>query len=205
MIINSINDNQLKTRNLNPIAKGTYIYEHFIKKVLSINEWKSTKNIVKKMLENKQKHINYTDAKLILGNDFNSYVDKMKSNNFLDSYFSDNEEYLYFINETLTDYLIARMLFEEISNMTLIDTIKYINKIVKVFYSIHIQIILMLFEKYENEIEIAIKIIKESELFSYFDLEVLNEAVISNKNMKKIVNILKPNDDINDIFRSNFT
>ena len=59
----------------------------------------------------------------------------------------------------------------------------------------------MLFEKYENEIEIAIKIIKESELFSYFDLEVLNEAVISNKNMKKIVNILKPNDDINDIFR----
>lgn len=201
MIINSINDNQLKTRNLNPIAKGTYIYEHFIKKVLSINEWKATKNIVKKMLENKQKHINYTDAKLILGNDFNSYVDKMKSNNFLDSYFSDNEEYLYFINETLTDYLIARMLFEEISNMTLIDTIKYINKIVKVFYSIHIQIILMLFEKYENEIEIAIKIIKESELFSYFDLEVLNEAVISNKNMKKIVNILKPNDDINDIFR----
>ena len=201
MIINSINDNQLKTRNLNPIAKGTYIYEHFIKKVLSINEWKATKNIVKKMLENKEKNIKYTDAKLILGKDLTSYVDKMKSNNFLDSYFNDNEEYLYFINETLTDYLIARMLFEEISDMTLIDTIEYINKIVKVFYSIHIQIILMLFEKYEMKIEIAIKIIKESKLFNYFDLEVLNEAVISDKNMKKIASILKPNTDINDIFR----
>lgn len=201
MIINSINDNQLKTRNLNPIAKGTYIYEHFIKKVLSIDEWKATKKIVKKMLENKEKNVKYIDAKLILGNDLDSYIDKMKSNNFLDSYFSDNEEYLYFINETLTDYLIARMLFEEISDMTLIDTIEYINRIIKVFYSIHIPIILMLFEKYENKIEVAIKIIKESELFSYFDLEVLNEAVISEKNMKKIASILKPTNDINDIFK----
>lgn len=201
MIVNSINDNQLKTRNLNPIAKGTYIYEHFIKKVLSINEWKATKKIVKKMLENKEKNIKRRDAKLILEKDLASYIDKMKSNNFLDSYFSDNEEHLYFINETLTDYLIARMLFEEISDMTLIDTIEYINRIVKIFYSIHIPIILMLFEKYENKIEVAIKIIKESDLFSYFDLEVLNEAVISDKNMKKIASILKPTNDISDIFR----
>ena len=201
MIINSINDNQLKTRNLNPIAKGTYIYEHFIKKVLSIDEWKATKKIVKKMLENKEKNIKRRDAKLILEKNLTSYIDKMKSNNFLDSYFSDNEEHLYFINETLTDYLVARMLFEEISGMTLIDTIEYINRIVKIFYSIHIPIILMLFEKYENKIEVAIKIIKESELFSYFDLEVLNEAVISDKNMKKIANILKPTNDISDIFR----
>ena len=139
--------------------------------------------------------------KLILEKNLTSYIDKMKSNNFLDSYFSDNEEHLYFINETLTDYLVARMLFEEISGMTLIDTIEYINRIVKIFYSIHIPIILMLFEKYENKIEVAIKIIKESELFSYFDLEVLNEAVISDKNMKKIANILKPTNDISDIFR----
>lgn len=201
LIINSISNNQLKTRNLNPIAKGTYIYEHFIKKVMSIKEWKATKKIVQKMLDNNEKNIKYKDAKLILDKDLASYITKMKSNNFLDSYISDKEEYLYFINETLTDYLIARMLFEEISDMSLADIIEYINKIVKIFYSIHVPIILMLIEKYEKKIEMAIKIIKESVLFNYFDLEVLNEADISDKNMKKIATILTPNHDINEIFK----
>lgn len=201
MIINSINDNQLKNKKLKPVTKGTYIYEHFIKKVLSANEWKITKKIVKKMLENQEKNIKYTDAKLIAGKGITSYISKMKKSNFLDTYFSDNEEYLYFINETLTDYLIARMLFEEISDMTVVDIIKYINKIVTVFYSIHIPIILMLFEKYDKKIEVAMKIIQESELFRYFDLEVLNEIAISDRNMKKIVNILTINNNINDIFK----
>ena len=203
MIINSINNNQLKNKSLKPITKGTYIYEHFIKKVLSVNEWKITKKIVKKMLENQEKNIKYTDAKLIAGKDITSYISKMKNSNFLDSYFSDDEEYLYFINETLTDYLIARMLFEEISDMTIVEIIEYINKIVKIFYSIQIPVILMLFEKYEKKIELAIKIIQESELFRYFNLEVLNEVAISDRNMKKIVNMLTPipNNDINDIFR----
>ena len=200
LIISSISDNQLVTKDLNPITRGTYVYERFIKKVLSLDEWITTKKLVKKMLYNKEKNIKYADAQLIIGKDLQPYIYKMKSNNFIDSYISNNEEYLYFVNETLTDYLIARMLFDEISDMSIADTIEYINKIVKIFYSIHVPIILMLFEKYEKSIEIAIKIIKGSILYNYFDLEVFNEANISSQNMKKIVTMLNPNYDLNEIF-----
>ena len=36
-------ENQLINKGLKPITKGTYIYEHFIKNVLTKNEWNITK------------------------------------------------------------------------------------------------------------------------------------------------------------------
>ena len=51
----------------------------------------------------------------------------------------------------------------------------------------------MLFEKYENNIEIAIKIIKETELNDYLDIDIFNETMLNDINIKKIQKRLKPN------------
>ena len=193
LIIKSISENQLTNKGLKPITKGTYIYEHFIKNVLTKNEWNITKDIIEEMFKNKSKEIKVDELNKLHITDINAYMNKMKTNNFIGTYDYNNDTFVYFINETLTDYLIARFLFDNLVGLNISETEEYINKIVKVFYSIHDQVILMLFEKYETNIEMAIKIIKESNLNNYMDIEIFNELNLSTDNMKKIQKLLKVN------------
>ena len=193
LIIKSISENQLTNKRLKPITKGTYIYEHFIKNVLTKNEWNITKNIIEEMFKNKSKEIKVDELNKLNITDINAYIHKMKTNNFIGTYDYDNDTFIYFINETLTDYLIARFLFDNLVGMNISETEEYINEITKVFYSIHDQVILMLFEKYENNIEMAIKIIKETDLNKYLDIEIFNELNLSTNNMEKIQKFLKAN------------
>ena len=51
----------------------------------------------------------------------------------------------------------------------------------------------MLFEKYESNIEVAIKIIKESDLNNFMNIEIFNELNLSTDNMVKIQKMLKVN------------
>ena len=193
LIIKSISENQLINKGLKPITKGTYIYEHFIKNVLTKNDWNITKKIIGEMFKNKSKEIKVDELNKLNITDFNAYINKMKTNNFVGTYDYNNDTFIYFINETLTDYLIARFLFDNLDGLNISKTKEYISKIVKVFYSIHDQVILMLFEKYEDNIEIAIKIIKETALNNYLDIEIFNELNLSTKNMTKIQKLLKVN------------
>ena len=193
LIIKTISENQLTNKRLKPIIKGTYIYEQFIKKVLSKSDWNITKNIVESMFENKTKEIKVSELNSITTNDFEKYINKMKTNNFIGTYEYENDIYMYFINETLTDYLIARFLMDKIKDLSIREVKSDINEMIKVFYSIQDKIILMLFEKYENNIEIAIKIIKETELKDYLNIDIFNETILNDINIKKIQKNFKPN------------
>lgn len=193
LIIKSVSENQLINKRLKPITKGTYIYEHFIKNVLTKNEWIITKDIIEEMFKNKSKEIKVDELNKLNITDINAYMNKMKTNNFIGTYDYNSDTFVYFINETLTDYLIVRFLFDNLEGLNISETEEYINNIVKVFYSIHDQIILMLFEKYETNIEMAIKIIKETDLNNYIDIEIFNELNLSSDNMLKIQKMLKVN------------
>ena len=193
LIIKSISENQLINKGLKPITKGTYIYEHFIKNVLTKNDWNITKKIIGEMFKNKSKEIKVDELNKLNITDFNAYMNKMKTNNFVGTYDYNNDTFIYFINETLTDYLIARFLFDNLDGLNISETKEYISKIVKVFYSIHDQVILMLCEKYEYKVERAIKIIKETALNNYLDIEIFNELTLSTNTMTKIQKLLKVN------------
>lgn len=200
LIIKSISDNQLTNKRLKSITRGTYIYENFIKNVLTKKEWNITKEIIEEMFKNKSKNIEVDELNKLNIPDISTYINKMKTNNFIGTYDYENKTYLYFINETLTDYLIARFLFDNVQGLEIDDTKEYINKIVKEFYSIHDQVILMLFEKYEKNIGVALKIIKESNLNNYLDIEIFNELNLDNNSIAKIQKLLKANSSIEQLF-----
>ncbi len=200
LIIKSISENQLINKGLKPITKGTYIYEHFIKNVLTRNEWQITKTIVEEMFKSNSKEIKVSELNKLNITDISVYMSKMKTNNFIGTYDYENETYLYFVNETLTDYLIARFLFENLQGKNISDTKEYINRIISKFYSIHDQVILMLFEKYGENIEIAINIIMESDLKNHIDIEIFNELNFSSDNVKKIQKLLKVNSSLEQLF-----
>ena len=61
--------------------------------------------------------------------DISTYINKMKTNNFIGTYDYEHDTYLYFINETLTDYLIARFLFERTNGLDIVEIEKYIDEI----------------------------------------------------------------------------
>ena len=193
LIIKTISENQLTNKKLKSITKGTYIYEQFIKQVLTKSDWNMTKDIVEYMFKHKAKALKVSELNSIEQTNFEKYINKMKMNNFIGTYEHDNDIYMYFINETLTDYLIARFLMNKINNLEIQEIENNINEMVKVFYSIQDKIILMLFEKYENNIETAIKIIKETDLKSHLNIDIFNEIILNDININKIQKSFKPN------------
>ena len=58
-------------------------------------------------------------------------------------------EYFYFINETLTDYLVARLLFDGINDKNYFEIISYINEIVRVNYNYYNDLIKQFITVYE--------------------------------------------------------
>lgn len=193
LIIKTISENQLTNKRLKSITKGTYIYEQFIKQVLTKSDWNMTKDIVEYMFKHKVKELKVSELNSIEQTQFEKYINKMKMNNFIGTYEHDNDIYMYFINETLTDYLIARFLMNKINNLEIKEIENNINEMVNVFYSIQDKIILMLFEKYENNIETAIKIIKETDLKSHLNIDIFNEIILNDININKIQKSFKPN------------
>ena len=93
LIIKSISENQLINKRLKPITNGTYIYEHFIKNVLTKNEWYITKDIVEEMLKNKSKEIKVNELNKLHITDINAYINKMKTNNFIATYDYNNDTF----------------------------------------------------------------------------------------------------------------
>lgn len=199
-IINSISNNQLTEKDLKPITRGTYVLEHFIKKVLTSEDWETTKIIVSEMLKNKEKRISETNLRNLNIKDINTYIDKMKSKNFIGTYSNEEDNYIYYINETLTDYLIARTIMYSLNGDEKEIIIQKLNDILNVFYSINDKIILMLFEKFEENIDIAIEIMRKSGLIEYLDVELLNEINIHKSEVPKIQKLLNKEFSIKKMF-----
>lgn len=166
------------------IGKSQFLYEFSEE----INERFNYLCIYGKYCENIETSI-YNQIKKITQNDrFYFIIDAI---NELDKTL--REEVITFINETLTDYLIARFLMDKIEDLSIREVKSNINEMIKVYYSIQDKIILMLFEKYENNIETAIKIIKETELNDYLNIDIFNETILNDINIKKIQKNFKPN------------
>lgn len=183
---------KIKGEKLPSIAQMTFIMESYIKGICGLENWKLVKKIGSYMFDNSKTSITEDELKTITGNQFDSFVDNMIQNDFMGSYEHDNTLYFLFTIQRLSDYIIARSLFDFIKDKDENDIINLINEKLDKMYSMHEAFALVLLDKYKDkDINTALRIIFKSEIGKELDIGIFKKISFNGKQIKCIQEFIK--------------
>lgn len=173
MLFKILNNRKLTKELINSNSQITFILEQYIKDTINLEIWEQTKILCKYMYQNSRKYITDKELTAILGmQKYKNYLTNMIQNGFLINSYGSDEQHYYFTMETLCDYLIARNLNDDIKNLNTNDLINVINSKLEHLYSLGEAFILILFDRYCENVKLAIDIIKKSDLKEYLELNI---------------------------------
>lgn len=191
---------KIKGEKIPSVAQMTFIMESYIKGICGLENWKLVKKIGSYMFENSKTSITEDELKIIAGNKFDSFVENMIQNDFMGSYQHDDTSYFLFTIQRLSDYIIARSLFDFIKDKDENDIINIINEKLDKMYSMHEAFALVLLDKYKDkDINIALRIIFKSDIGKELDIGIFKKISFSNNQIKCIQEFIKY-EDVQNLF-----
>lgn len=183
---------KIKGEKIPSVAQMTFIMESYIKGICGLDNWKLVKKIGSYMFENSKTSITEDELKTITGNKFGCFVENMIQNDFMGSYQHDDTLYFLFTIQRLSDYIIARSLFDFIKDKDETDIINIINEKLDKMYSMHEAFALVLLDKYKDkDINIALRIIFKSDIGKELDIEIFKKISFNNNQIKCIQEFIK--------------
>ena len=183
---------KIKGEKIPSIAQMTFIMESYIKGICGLENWKFVKKIGSYMFDNSKTSITEDELKVITGNKFNIFVENMIQNDFMSSYEHDDTLYFLFTIQRLSDYIIARSLFDFIKDKEEDDIINLVNEKLDKMYSMHESFALVLLDKYKDkDINTALRIIFKSEIGKELDIEIFKKISFNGKQIKCIQEFIK--------------
>lgn len=187
---------KLTNEEIGSLVQITFIYEQYIKNVCGKDNWVYIKEIGKQMLYNESEYIEEKELLTILGDQFEQFINITRQNNFIDVYEADNIKRFFFTTQHIADYIIARPLFEIISNKSVAQIVDIINKKLKKIPTISESVIVLLFDKFKKKgLSKAIKIIEKSDLKKNFKIDILRKINLEKHQIKEVQSLLKYNDN----------
>ena len=152
-------NSKIKGEKIPSIAQITFIMESYIKGICGLDNWKFVKKIGSYMFDNNKISITEDELKTITGNKFDCFVENMIQNDFMGTYEHDDILYFLFTIQRLSDYIIARSLFDFIKDRDENDIVNIINEKLEKMYSMHEAFALVLLDKHkDNDINVALRI-----------------------------------------------
>lgn len=183
---------KIKGEKLPSIAQMTFIMESYIKGICGLENWKLVKKIGSYMFNNSKTSITEDELKTITGNQFDSFVENMIQNDFMESYEHDYTLYFLFTIQRLSDYIIARSLFNFIKDKDENDIINLVNEKLDKMYSMHEAFALVLLDKYKDkDINTALRIIFKSEIGKELDIGIFKKISFNGKQIQCIQKFIK--------------
>lgn len=183
---------KIKGERLPSIAQMTFIMESYIKGICGLENWKLVKKIGSYMFDNSKTSITEDELKTITGNQFDSFVENMIQNDFMGSYEHDDTLYFLFTIQRLSDYIIARSLFDFIKDKDENDIINLVNEKLDKMYSMYEAFALVLLDKYKDkDINTALRIIFKSEIGKELDIGIFKKISFNGKQIKCIQEFIK--------------
>ena len=202
MLCDVLSSEKIVDETENGVASVTYILEHFIKTTAKkafknnltcqgIDIWKDTKSVAKWMYKNCEKSIDEANLLSVIktGKNFLPYMVQM---GFMDTYERDDMKYYYFAIDSLTDFLIARSLFEDISGKDYHDKVVIIKSKMDAFYSIHEALIIAIFDNMMPDYEQIINLLEDTGLIEHLDFRNLVKVHYKRSDIGALQGILKP-------------
>ena len=172
MLNKILSSKKLKLESINGLVQVTFIMEQYIQEICGKEYWNYVKDIGKHMLNTEKTYVSESELQNIVGKNYNNFIKKLTENGFIFFTDYDNEKKYWFQIQQLADYIIARPLFDEISNKTEDEIVEIINAKISKIYTLHESIAILLFEKYKNkDINIALRIFMKTELHNEVELK----------------------------------
>lgn len=211
MLCDVLSSQKLVAKTENGIASITFILEQYIKKTIGkvfkdsltcqgIDVWKDTKRVAQWMYRNAKKRIDETSLLSVIKTGEN-FLSSMIQMGFMDAYESDDEKYYYFIIDSLTDFLIARSLFEDISGKNYEEQISIIKSKVESLYNLEEALIIAIFDNISPDYKKIKDLIKDTELIEHLDFNTLVKIHFKSDDIKVFLEMFKPIDH-NDLLQS---
>ena len=188
MLYKILDDPKIRKDKIGNLVQITFILEAYIKKVCGLDCWNKTKEIGVFMFENNDDSIEENEIKKLLGNGATDYINEMINNNLMDFYLYENKKRFVFNIQRLSDYIIARTLHKKITDLNSKQIIKIIDKKLEKMYSLAEPFILLIIDKYRENIQEGINIILNSNLKEYFNLSILRRAHFTKEQIEIIQN-----------------
>lgn len=204
MLCDVLSSQKLVAKTENGIASITFILEQYIKKTIGkvfkdsltcqgIDVWKDTKRVAQWMYRNAKKRIDETSLLSVIKTGEN-FLSSMIQMGFMDAYESDDEKYYHFIIDSLTDFLIARFLFEDISGKNYEEQVSIIKSKVESLYNLEEALIIAIFDNISPDYKKIKDLIKDTELIEHLDFNTLVKVHFKRDDIKVFLEMFKPID-----------
>lgn len=193
-----------KIVNENGVASITYILEHYIKTTINkmfknnstcqgIDIWKDTKRVAQWMYKNSEKQIDEKNLLSVIKTG-NNFISSMIQMGFMDDYEHAGEKYYYFVIDSLTDFLIARSLFEDISGKEYQQKVNVIKSKIDSLYSLEEAVIIAIFDNLSPDYEQIKNLLKDTGLMECLDFRTLVKVHFRSNDIKAFQENFRPID-----------
>ena len=156
MLCDVLSSKKIVDETENGIASITFILEQYIKRTIDkvfknnltchgVDVWKDTKRVAQWMYKNEEKRIGEHSLLSVIKTGEN-FISSMMQMGFMDCYENNNERQYFFIIDSLTDFLIARSIFEDISGKNNNEQISIIKSKVESLYNLKEALIVAIFD-----------------------------------------------------------
>lgn len=194
MLCDVLSSEKIANERENGIASVTYILEHYIKTTINkvfknnltcqgIDIWKDTKRVAQWMYRNGKKQINEKSLLSIIKTD-NNFILSMTQMGFMNCYEYNGEKNYYFVIDSLTDFLIARSLFEDISRKEYQQQVAIIKSKTGVLYGLEDALIIAIFDNLSPDYVKIRKLLKDTELMQRLDIRDLVKVHFKSNDIK---------------------
>ena len=194
MLCRVLSSPKIKNEIVNSVNSVTYIMESYIKITTDKETWENTKRVAKWMYDNESKRIDIDSLSSIIKNS-DIFVSKMVQSGFGEIVDYRDETFFHFLIDSLSDYLIARSLFDEIDNTDNEDLVRTIKSKVEKLYGIEEAVILVIFDKYQPDYERIGDILKSTQLIDFLRMETLVKIHFDSNNTSLFQSVFKCRDE----------
>lgn len=187
----------------NSIVTITFILEQYIKKqikkIFNVDgrkKWEDTKKIAEWMYRNGKKEIDGKNLSNII-EEWETFIGLMRQAGLVQSYKNGGKIYYFFVIESLTHFLIARSLFENISGKNYKEQINIIKYKLNQLKGVEEAFILAIFDNMSPDYKRIKTIIEETGLIERFNIHTLCKIHFKSEDIKKFLKIYNPSNHKN--------
>lgn len=202
MLCDVLSSEKLIDEKENGVASITYILEHYIKTTIGkvfknnltcqgVDVWKDTKRVAQWMYRNGEKLIDEKSLFSVIKTG-NNFLPSMIQMGFMDGYERDDVKYYYFVIDSLTDFLIARSLFEDISGKEYEKQVDIIKSKVATLYNLEEALIIAIFDNLSSNYEQIKNLLKDTELIENLDFNTLVKVHFKHCDIKVFQGVFRP-------------
>ncbi len=202
MLCSVLSNIKIADETENSIASVTFILEQYIKKSIGktfkgrissqgVDIWEDTKRVAKWLYEHEEKKIDKKSLLSIIktGSDF---LPVMIQSGFMSDYERGSERYLYFTIDSLTDFLVARSLFDDIRGKTFKEQVNVIKRKIGKLYNMEEAVIIAIFDNLAPEYDYISKLLSETSLMEDLQYETLVKINFVQNEIKKFLEVFSP-------------